>query len=210
MNGRTELFVFTEPGLEKISFLKGLPQYPSTLFREGDKRAYGVELIDLNNDKILDWMYLVPGEEFSLKIRLGEGEGFGPELSFDISLSSFPTVVENSLHQNSKKFCSIDSLSREAVVFSFSNEEIVNRESPFDVISYDIFSTSNRESSWTSGDFNSDGVPELVSASPDKGEVFHIESGKMDFQVRLNHPLHLKEFLIYLHCETKEKQNCLS
>ena len=94
-NGRSELFVFTEPGLEKISFLKGQPQYPSSLFREGDKRAYGVELIDLNNDKMLDWMYLVPGEEFSLKIRLGEDEGFGPELSFDISLSSFPTLLES-------------------------------------------------------------------------------------------------------------------
>ena len=191
-NGRSELFVFTEPGLEKISFLKGQPQYPSSLFREGDKRAYGVELIDLNNDKIMDWMYLVPGEEFSLKIRLGEGEGFGPELSFDISLSSFPTAEENSLHQNSKKFYSIDSLSREAVVFSFSDEEIVNRESPFDVISYDIFSTSNRESSWTSGDFNSDGVPELVSASPDKGEVFHIESGRNGFSGKVESSPSLK------------------
>ena len=72
--------------------MNGLPQYPSSLFREGDKRAYGVELIDLNNDKILDWIYVVPGEEFSLKVRIGKGEGFGPELSFDITLSSFPTV----------------------------------------------------------------------------------------------------------------------
>ena len=103
-NGKNELFVLTEPGLEKISFLNGQPQYPSSLFREGDKRAYGVELIDLNNDKMLDWMYLVPGEEFSLKIRLGEDEGFGPELSFDISLSSFPTLLESTLSQNSKVF----------------------------------------------------------------------------------------------------------
>ena len=180
-NGKNELFVFTEPGLEKISFLNGQPQYPSSLFREGEKRAYGVELIDLNNDKLLDWMYLVPGEEFSLKIRLGEDEGFGPELSFDISLSSFPTLLESTLSQNSKSFCSIDSLSREAVVFSFSNEEIVNNESAFDIISYDIFPTSNRESAWASGDFNSDGVPELITASPDKGELFHIESGKNGF-----------------------------
>ena len=72
-NGRSDLYVFTEPGLEQISFLNGLPQYPSSLFREGDKRAYGVELIDLNNDKILDWIYVVPGEEFSLKVRIGKG-----------------------------------------------------------------------------------------------------------------------------------------
>ena len=33
-NGMSQLFVFTEPGLEKISFLKGQPQYPSSLFRK--------------------------------------------------------------------------------------------------------------------------------------------------------------------------------
>ena len=81
--------------------MKGQPQYPSSLFREGDKRAYGVELIDLNDDEIIDWMYLVPSEEF-FKIRLGEGEGFGPELSFDISLSSFPTPLEYPLNQKNK------------------------------------------------------------------------------------------------------------
>lgn len=191
-NGRNELFVFTEPGLEKISFLKGQPQYPSSLFREGDKRAYGVELIDLNDDKILDWMYLVPSDEFSLKIRLGEDEGFGPELSFDISLSSFPTSLESLLSLNGKKFCSIDSLSREAVVFSFSDEEIVKRESAFDLISYDIFSTSNRESSWALGDFNLDGKPELVSASPDEGDVFYVESGKNGFSGKVNSYASLK------------------
>ena len=191
-NGRNELFVFTEPGLEKISFLKGQPQYPPSLFREGDKRAYGVELIDLNDDKILDWMYLVPSDKFSLKIRLGEDEGFGPELSFDISLSSFPTSLESSLSLNYKKFCSIDSLSREAVIFSFSDEEIVNRESSFDLISYDIFSTSNTESFWALGDFNLDGIPELVSASPDEGEVFHVESDKNGFSGKVKSSPSLK------------------
>ena len=208
-NGNNELFVFTEPGLEKISFLNGQPQYPSSLFREGDKRAYGVELIDLNNDKMLDWMYLVPGEEFSLKIRLGEDEGFGPELSFDISLSSFPTLLESTPSQNNKSFCSIDSLSREAVVFSFSNEEIVNNESAFDIISYDIFPTSNRESAWATGDFNSDGVPELVTASPDKGELFHIESGNNGFSGNIKSYPSLKDISHLSSLQNKGKTKLL-
>lgn len=211
-NGRNDLFVFTEPGLERISFLKGQPQYPSSLFREGDKRAYGVELIDLNDDEIIDWMYLVPSEEFSLKIRLGEGEGFGPELSFDISLSSFPTPLESPLNQKNKKFCSIDSLSGEALVFSFSDEEIVNRGSAFDLISYDIFSTANRESSWGWGDFNLDGVPDLVSASPDKGEVFHIESVKNGFSTEVKSSPSLKgiSYLCALRNKGKTKLLLLS
>ena len=73
---------FTETGLEQISFVKGHPQYPSSLYREGDKRAYGVELIDLNGDEMLDWIYMVPGDDFSLKVRLGQKHGFGPEVIF--------------------------------------------------------------------------------------------------------------------------------
>ena len=180
-NGKSDLFVLTEPGLEQISFLKGKPQYPSSLYREGEKRAYGVELIDLNDDAILDWMYLVPGDEFSLKVRLGKKEGFGPELSFDVSLSSFPTLLKTSSKSKQKKFCSIDSLSKEAVVFAFSNDNQNHSKASFEVISYDIFSTSNKESSWTMGDFNLDGVPELVTASPEKGQIFHIESEENGF-----------------------------
>ena len=191
-NGRSDLYIFTEPGLEQISFLNGLPQYPSSLFREGDKRAYGVELIDLNNDKILDWIYVVPGEEFSLKVRIGKVEGFGPELSFDITLSSFPTPLKSSSGQNHKKFCSIDSLSREAIIFSLADENEMMSKKPFEVISYDMFSTSNKESSWTMGDFNMDGIPELVSASSEKGEIFHIESDQNGFSGKVKSSPSLK------------------
>ena len=41
-------------------------------------------------------MYLVPGDDFSLKVRLGQKQGFGPELSFDITLASFPTLFSDS------------------------------------------------------------------------------------------------------------------
>ncbi len=180
-NGRNDLYLFTEPGLEQISFLEGKPQYPSFLYREGDKRAYGVELVDLNGDEILDWMYLVPGEDYSLKVRLGHKHGFGPEVSFDISLSSFPTPYGQSSDGKRKKFCSIDSLSREAVVFSFSFEKNKISAKPFEVISFDVFSTTNKESCWTMGDFNQDGIDELVSASPEKGEVLHLLSNEEGF-----------------------------
>ena len=176
-----DLYIFSESGLEHISFVNGQPQYPASLYRESDKRAYGIELIDLNGDKILDWMYLVPGDDYSLKVRLGQTEGFGPELSFDIALASFPTLFSDSSAKRSQKFCSIDSLSREAVVFSFSFERKESSAKPFEVISYDIFSTSNKDSCWTTGDFNNDGISELVSASPENGEVLLLDSNRDGF-----------------------------
>jgi len=189
---RSELYMFTESGLEHISFVKGQPQYPSSLYREGEKRAYGVELIDLNNDNILDWMYLVPGDDYSLKVRLGQKERFGPELSFDIALASFPTLFRDTSVPERKKFCSIDSLSREAIVFSFSFENIKNLSKPFEVVSHDIFSASNKESCWTMGDFNNDGIPELVSASSEIGEVILFESNKDGFSGVVNSSPSLK------------------
>ena len=100
------------------------------MYREGDKRAYGVELIDLNGDEMLDWIYMVPGDDFSLKVRLGQKHGFGLELSFDIALASFPTPFSDSSAMKSQKFCSIDALSREAVVFSFSFERRNHQPNP--------------------------------------------------------------------------------
>ena len=180
-HSRNDLYLFAETGLEQISFVKGHPQYPSSLYREGDKRAYGVELIDLNGDEILDWIYMVPGDDFSLKVRLGQKHGLGPELSFDIALASFPTPFSDSSAMKSQKFCSIDTLSREAVVFSFSFEKKKSSAKPYDVISYDIFSTTNKESCWTMGDFNNDGIAELVTASSENGEVLLLESNRDGF-----------------------------
>ncbi len=176
----SELFIFSELGLERITFLDGQPKYPSTIFREDDKKAYGLELIDLNEDGHLDWMYLVQGEEYSLKVRLGKNNSFGPELSMDINLASFPTKLIAGKDSSSAKFCSIDSLSREAIVFSFSNI-FKEKKNAYNISTYDIFEKSNKESSWTLGDFDDDGFNELVSVSAGKGEIVFFQSDKDGF-----------------------------
>ena len=55
-----------------------------------------------------------------------------------------------------------------------------------------MFSTSNKESSWTMGDFNMDSIPELVSASSEKGEIFHIESDQKGFSGKVKSSPSLK------------------
>ena len=175
------LYAFTEPGLERITFSNGQPIYPSDLFREDDRKAYGVELLDLNGDGSLDWLYLIQDEEYSLKVRLGRKDSFGPELAMNLNLDSFPSLLPKNKGDLKPRFCSIDSLSREAIIFNFSNKPNEQNAKPFSVVTYDLFSKSNKKSSWVIGDFNGDTSQDLVSVSSSKGELLFLESNSSEF-----------------------------
>ena len=169
------LFIFTLEGLESLSFVKGVPSYPSALAREDGKRAYGTELADVDGDGFIDWIYLVPEDEDSLKLRLGHGSGFGPEFSFDLKLSSFPTPYFSKVEKERLQFCSIDAVSNEALVFSFDSKN--GKESQADqlkVLSYDLFSDSNKETAWVMDDFNGQGWPDLLAADSSVGELLFL------------------------------------
>ena len=173
------LYLFTQEGLQKFTFSEGQPNYPGTLAREENKRAFGIELVDLNRDDFLDWIYLVPGSEYSLRVRLGEQKGFGPEKAFEVNLISFPTARMNQ-QSNRLSFCSIDGLSREAITFSLSVDQNLKKKPSFtEINTYDLFSESNKKMPVTHGDFNSDQISDLLLATPEKGEILFL-MGKSD------------------------------
>ena len=72
-----KLFLFTEQGLEEIEFIKGKPKYPSVIYREESKVAYGLHFYDVNSDGFEDWIYSVPTSKKSVRLRLGSKNGFG-------------------------------------------------------------------------------------------------------------------------------------
>ena len=173
------LYLFTQEGLQKFTFSEGQPNYPGTLAREENKRAFGIELVDLNRDDFMDWIYLVPGSEYSLRVRLGEQKGFGPEKAFEVNLISFPTARMNQ-QSNRLSFCSIDGLSREAITFSLSVDQNLKKKPSFtEINTYDLFSESNKKMPVTHGDFNSDQISDLLLATPEKGEILFL-MGKSD------------------------------
>ena len=75
-----KLHIFTEDGLETIRFDSG-KRYIHPRLPEDDKKPLG-STSDLNGDKFLDWMYLVSGDENSLKVRLGGKVALGPNNLF--------------------------------------------------------------------------------------------------------------------------------
>ena len=168
------IFLFTEEGLEVLPFSKGQPLYPSKLFREDSKRASGLDLLDLDEDGHLDWLYLKPGSDRSLRIRHGGPEGFGPERSFDLALgSSFNPLPKGKRGKAPVRFCAIDRLSGEAMAFSFSKEKKDEAEG-LSVSNFDVFPQDQKRTSWVYADFDGDGKKDVVTASTTKGEVLYL------------------------------------
>lgn len=173
-NGNSALFLFGVDGLERLDFRDGKPSYPSMLAREDGKRAYGTELLDLNGDGFIDWIYLVPEDKDSLKLRLGDESGFGLESSFDLSLSSFPIPFSKEKEKDPIRFCSVEANSNEAVVFFFKKNLLELADKEANVLSYDLFSESNRGASWAMEDFDGDGWVDLVVADSSHGELLFL------------------------------------
>ena len=162
--------------------LRGWETLLSLHFGKGGwETAYGTELSDVDGDGIPDWMYLVPEDEDSLKLRLGHEKGFGPESSFDLKLSSFPIPLFSKSSEGRQRFCSIDAVSNEALVFSFEKRTKENFSPELKVRSYDLFSESNKQAAWAMDDFDDNGISDLVVTDSSLGELLYL-SGKPNGQ----------------------------
>ena len=168
------IFLFTEEGLEVLPFGKGRPLYPSKLFREDAKRANGLDFLDLDGDGRLDWLYSKPGTDRSLRIRHGVSDGFGPERSFDLALgSSFNPLPKGKRGKEPVRFCAIDRLSGESLVFFFSKDRKADAEG-LSVRNFGVFPQDQKRTSWVYADFDEDGQKDAVTASSTKGEVLFL------------------------------------
>ena len=168
--GEARLFLFTEEGLEVLSFAKGKPSYPSKIHREDASRAVGLDFLDLNGDGLMDWLYSLPGAERSVRVRLGQADGFGPERSFELSLgSSFNPVPPVKRGKGPIRLTAIDRVSREAMVYSFPTRR--KKESALVVSNFDVFAQDEKKTSWVYADFDGDGIKDVVAASASRGEI---------------------------------------
>ena len=167
-SNRSSLFLFTQTGLEVLGFEKGKPQYPSVVFREEAKRAYGMNFFDVNRDGIDDWIYSIPSSDRSVRLRLGLKNGFGPERSFDLPVSSFNPVPN---FKKNRQFVGINRVSKEASVFSFEFKKNESKDDSFKIMDYDLFPEGDEDTSWTIADFNRDGKDDVVAVSSSVSEL---------------------------------------
>ena len=165
---RSSLFLFTQTGLEVLGFENGKPQYPSVVFREEAKRAYGMNFFDVNHDGVDDWVYSIPSSDRSVRLRLGLKNGFGPERSFDLPVSSFNPAPNL---KNNQQFVGINRISKEASVFNFDFKKNESNDAHFNILDYDLFPEGEEDTSWTIADFNGDGKEDIVAVSSSVSEL---------------------------------------
>ena len=165
---RSSLFLFTQTGLEVLGFENGKPQYPSVVYREEAKRAYGMNFFDVNRDGVDDWVYSIPSSDRSVRLRLGLKNGFGPERSFDLPVSSFNPAPN---FKKNQQFVGINRISKEASVFSFDFKKNESNDDNFNILDYDLFPEGEEDTSWTIADFNGDGKEDIVAVSSSVSEL---------------------------------------
>ena len=164
-----KLFLFTEQGLEEIEFINGKPKYPSIIYREESKVAYGINFHDINSDGFEDWIYSVPTSKKSVRLRLGSKDGFGTERSFDYPLSSFNPIPD---FDNKKQFVGINKISKQVSVFAFTNEAEKTNTNSFQQLDFDLFPEGESDTGWIFSDFNKDGKKEILATSPSTPELY--------------------------------------
>lgn len=173
-NTPPRVLLFTELGLEIFSFKEGKATYPSKLFREDAPRANGLHMNDLDGDGMLDWMYALPGSDRSVRLRMGEPGGFGPEMSFELKLgSSFNPVPQSKRAKGGNRFTAVEMLSREAFVFSLRKPG-KKGEDDFSVLNYDVFTEDAKRTSWVLADFDGNGKDDVIAATSGKGEITYL------------------------------------
>ena len=96
------------------------------------------------------------------------------ESSFDLKLSSFPTPLTSKPSKASQRFCSIDAVSNEALIFSFEKRSKNNPDGTWKVQSYDLFSESNKQAAWAMEDFDGNGLSDLVVSDSSLGELLFL------------------------------------
>ena len=109
-----------------------------------------MNFFDVNRDGIDDWVYSIPSSDRSVRLRLGLKNGFGPERSFDLPVSSFNPAPNL---KNNQQFVGINRISKEASVFNFDFKKNESKDDNFNILDYDLFPEGEEDTSWTIADF---------------------------------------------------------
>jgi len=179
-DGKHELLVFAEGGLEVFRFKGRETSGKPLLFHEDSPRSRGLNFADLNGDGSEDWIYLVPGVNSGIRTRIWTGSGFGPESSHEFASRSLVNVLPRGLQgQGVPSFVAVEADTERITLFSIADAQLKEKSSfKWSPLVYDLFGSSDDTCSFEIADFDGDGHPDLVATSSAGAELLFLRGLK--------------------------------
>lgn len=142
-------------------------------YRLTEAKAYGLQVIDVNEDGLPDLFYLIHNADHALRIRIqNKNGGFGPEFSFKINPASsivHPYALEK---EPAYAFAFIQAKTHLLQLFQFVQPtESPSRLKDLQAQVYPISSEESRTVSYSTGDFNGDGLDDIAIGDINESQV---------------------------------------
>ncbi|MFP6854771.1 MAG: VCBS repeat-containing protein, partial [Opitutales bacterium] len=118
-DGHAELIIFSEEGLERISFDGRKPKTGIKKEKLSSAKARGFRFADYDGDGSDDLLYIVPGSERALRTLRWSGSGFLAETSHPLASHALSSSNSAPVAVGELSFASIDGDSSELLTFQF-------------------------------------------------------------------------------------------
>jgi hypothetical protein len=173
-DGRAELVVIAADALRVFEHdAKGRPEEPKVYYLTGEN-PYNLILEDVNEDALLDVLYITSNGKQSLALREQlPGGGFGPERRFVFARPVRGITALARQKDEAAHFCSVDARSGSLEFFRLKSDVHQGGvdESARQPEIYPIFKKGRLPASYAMGDVNGDGRDDLLVANPSGAEV---------------------------------------
>lgn len=143
-------------------------------FQVAVESSFGLQVQDLDNDKAPDLFYVVGDNERGLRARfqLAKG-GFGPEIALPVETASSTIRPWFLSEEKQNGFAYVQAKTRAVELFTVKRRS--RREAEEDELQPQIYTTgvtSNEAGLYATGDFNGDGLTDIVAGDPGGARVF--------------------------------------
>ena len=177
-NGQVELIVFSEEGLERISFNGRKPMGGVKVQKLSSASARGFHFTDYDGDGADDLLYLVPGKERALRTLRWSGSVFLSETSHPLSPHALSPSKSAPVAPGELSFASIDGDSSELLTFRLRQPDAAVEKNLWKPRIRNLFAEKDGTFLHALADFDGDGLLDLTAVAPKKAELRFLRGRK--------------------------------